>query len=506
MECLRNAWIGYTIFALVFTSGLGMAAEIPDLSMVERAITDQFWNGVGPNEGEFVEIDHKMGPQEELSNDVVEEALSFQSISDSVDSDKGFTENDPKWPEQGIGRRRLIGISEEAEITGGISKEPLEKCMIEVDLPLLPLLERKAEESLPNQESKPKSIEPKYLRALTGIERGHNDSNPVWSPSSGMIAFERSIEDKKEIMITRLDGTTIRKIYYQSSDNGSEMDFFFPGIFEEVSYNAGISWSPTGDRFVFMSNGGGGNYDLYLCELGSDTTKRLTEHRGKDGQAQWSPIGNHLVFVSGRTGKADVYLMNLENNVTMQLTQGEKEFLYPHWSPNGRKIVMLYGTNENHDIYLIDDIARPAETLRAMTTWTYDDLRPVWSPDGQKIAFYSNYNPENDPKVWAIVVISADGSDPTQGEDLVKKIVATDVLPDMERGPAWMSDSKRIAFVKNDGHSYNPIYIVDTEEKIPFLLKTDTKMNHDVTCSIDGTIAFRAQVEQWDHIYIAKVE
>ncbi len=39
------------------------------------------------------------------------------------------------------------------------------------------------------------------------------------------------------------------------------------GVYEEVSYNAGITWSPGGDRFIYMSNGGEGNYDLYLQEL-----------------------------------------------------------------------------------------------------------------------------------------------------------------------------------------------------------------------------------------------
>jgi hypothetical protein len=30
-------------------------------------------------------------------------------------------------------------------------------------------------------------------------------------------------------------------------------------------------------------------------------------------------------------------------------------------------------------------------------------------------------------------------------------------------------------------------------------------MNHDVVCSKNGLIAFRAQVEQWDNIYIAEL-
>ncbi len=31
-------------------------------------------------------------------------------------------------------------------------------------------------------------------------------------------------------------------------------------------------------------------------------------------------------------------------------------------------------------------------------------------------------------------------------------------------------------------------------------------MNHDVTCSSAGVIAFRAQVDQWDQVYLAKLK
>jgi Tol biopolymer transport system component len=167
---------------------------------------------------------------------------------------------------------------------------------------------------------------------------------------------------------------------------------------------------------------------------------------------------------------------------------------------------MIYGSNENHDVYLIEDINRPTETLRVLTTWPYDDLRPVWSPDGTQIAFYSNYNLENNPKLWSIIVIAADGSNSIEGRDLAQKVVAVDVIPDIERGPAWTSDSKKIVYVKNNEQSYNPIYIANIEAKTDLPIRTGTKMNHDVGCSSNGLIAFRAQVEQWDHIYIAKLE
>jgi Tol biopolymer transport system component len=198
--------------------------------------------------------------------------------------------------------------------------------------------------------------------------------------------------------------------------------------------------------------------------------------------------------------------MDIFIHALTRLTRGGKAYLYPQWSPDGKKIVMMHGSNENHDIVLITDVRMPLDSQKVLTTWPFDDLRPVWSPDGKKIAFYSNYNPAGDPKVWSIVVIAADGSDPTEGDGLVAKVMATDIVPDVEAGPAWMPDSARIVYVKNDRQEYNPIYVVDIRDKTSVLLKTDTKMNHDVSCSSDGTIAFRAQVDQWDQIYLARLK
>ena len=175
------------------------------------------------------------------------------------------------------------------------------------------------------------------------------------------------------------------------------------------------------------------------------------------------------------------------------------------WSPDGKRLAVIRGSNENHDIYVLEPGRSPPVPPKPFSTWRYDDLRPVWSPDGKRLAFYTNYNPAGDPKVWAIAVVAADGSDPTEGEGLAARVVATDVVPDVERGPAWLPDNRRIAYVRDERQAYNPIYIADVDSRASSLVRTGTKMNHDVTCSPGGLIAFRAQVDQWDQVYVAKL-
>ena len=209
-----------------------------------------------------------------------------------------------------------------------------------------------------------------------------------------MIAFERSRGDDRRSWSCAPTAPRSRPSGTRTAGPG-EIAVLLPGVVEQTSYNSGISWSPDGKRFVFMSNGGEGNYDLYLREL-DGRISRITTHKEKDGHAHWSPVQDRIAFISGRSGKGDVYLFDLAKNTT-RLTLGESPYLYPQWSPDGKRLAVIHGTNENHDVYRAGARSQPPVPPRALSTWHYDDLRPVWSPDGKRIAFYTNYNPAGDP-------------------------------------------------------------------------------------------------------------
>jgi len=339
------------------------------------------------------------------------------------------------------------------------------------------------------------------LRPLTPFASGRNDSAPLWSPTGDFLAFERSSGNQREILIHWEDGEPVQTVTFQAAAGKDDLQLFLRGVVDEVSYNAGLTWNPVGDRFVFMSNGGEGNYDLYLGEVWGAKPQRLTTHRSMDGHPHWSPSGDRLLFVSGRSEGGDIYLLDLASKSQTRLTFGGSSHLYPQWSPDGKRLAFMAGSNENHDIYLIDDLTRPKESLRQLTSWKSDELRPVWSPDGKYLAFYTNHNPEGDLRRWSIAVVPADGSD---GDDALR-VVAGEVITDLERGPTWLPTGERLVFVRNDKQEFNPLFLADLAGGVERPIPTGTKMNHDVTCAADGRLAFRAQVDQWDQIFIVEL-
>lgn len=157
-----------------------------------------------------------------------------------------------------------------------------------------------------------------------------------------------------------------------------------------------------------------------ICIINADGTNQrvLTELGAYDDFfPSVTPDGEHVLFVSTRTGRYQVYDLNLTTGVTVQLTDLKQDSAYaPEASPDNSHIV-FYGRSDsgeypsNHNLWIAERSgANPTQiTFRTGGAWD-----PVWSPDGTQILFASEQN-----GIVQLFIVNADGSEARQVTDLV---------------------------------------------------------------------------------------
>jgi Tol biopolymer transport system component len=139
------------------------------------------------------------------------------------------------------------------------------------------------------------------------------------------------------------------------------------------------SFSPDGTRIVFMGHAGS-DYDIYVVELASGETTRLTDSPGADGWPVWSPDGSTIAFTTERDDCAraapdadcwrgdepgehhDIWIMDADGANQRRVTPEVGQFVA--WSPDGRYLLV-----SGHALFVI----RPDGTGRA-------EIRPPGSP------------------------------------------------------------------------------------------------------------------------------
>jgi len=346
-------------------------------------------------------------------------------------------------------------------------------------------------------------------RNVTAAVLERNEHNPRFSPDGKRLSFERREGSSQAIYVAGLDAAGATPVRVSSaparaaaSAEEALLGSARPG---DESFNTQLSFFPNGREVVFTGNGTAGVYRIFRGALDGGKFDAVAGDSKEEGHPAVSPDGRFLVYVAARRGIGKLYLRDLTTGVERPLTDGASIDLFPAWSPNSKALAFTSGENDNHDVYLIPDVtvAAPAPTRVALSAWKFDDLRPVFSPDGKRIAFYSNFSPSGQEREWSIVVVSADGTTANKGAALAERAVALDVIKDPEVGPAWLPDSRRLAYARNVKAEFNPVYTVDVDTRVEQRIDTGTRMNHDLTCAPDGTLAFRAQVKTWDDIFVA---
>lgn len=225
---------------------------------------------------------------------------------------------------------------------------------------------------------------------------------------------------------------------------GAEPEFVLRRLAVDPMGGGEAALAPGGDRFV-VSSYRGGQWDLWLYEIGAARWSRLTEDEAEDFDAQWSPDGGRIVFSSSRSGHKDVWVLRLEDRDLRQMTDSGHDDEYPVFSPSGEQIAYTAGAWEGRDYRIVAAAGGEPRNV---------NRRPLpmggacsFHPDGDSLVCHKYENGSGDlVRVWL-----DDGS-----------------MTPLTDGPAWdykpkpSPDGRWIAFSRSDEGPAD-IWMLDTQ-------------------------------------------
>ena len=281
-------------------------------------------------------------------------------------------------------------------------------------------------------------------RMLSDCSPPTNCDNPAWSPDGRQILFETNRGDRTRV-----------ETWVMNAD-GSDQRMLFP-----FSYGAGrLPWSSNrlstaqgriayADRLEGEPGPDVMGSQIFAVETDGSDRRQLTNAANGNFLPAWSPDGNSIAFVSGRSGSPDVWTIADDGSTPRQITFSGGNLL-PAWSPDGTKLAFVSARTGVPQIWVMNaDGANPIQ----LTTEANNSV-PAWSPDGRRIAFWSG-NESGFGQIW---VMDADGSNKKQLT--FPRFDSYTPHGSSANAPSWLL-SEKIVYWSGIEHQYGQVWVMN---------------------------------------------
>ncbi len=213
-----------------------------------------------------------------------------------------------------------------------------------------------------------------------------NEWEGVWSPDGEQIAFVSDRDGNPELYIMNADGTEVQRLT------------------DDVAKDWEPAWSPDGDTLAFSSNRND-SFDIYTlpvpepAEEPASTTQdgtedpveypdvtRLTSNTYDNTHPSYSPTGDRILYLTNRDG-GSVYYMNTNGSSQRSFFKSGWTQSPVCWSAETDQIAYARETGVNWPALYTLSPSGDKPVTAAQPTENQGDAYPAWSPDEATLLF-----------------------------------------------------------------------------------------------------------------------
>lgn len=306
----------------------------------------------------------------------------------------------------------------------------------------------------------PERAESKYLRNIRPITfDGAKNGEAYFSPDMKQIIFQGVREPGNpfyQIYTMQLDTGATRRV---STGKGKTTCAWFhpkkPRLLFASTHLDSTSETKQAEEIKRQKEGPARRYswdfddqfDLFETDLDGGNPVRLTDAKGYDAEANYSPDGTRIVLCSFRDGDGEIYVMDADGKNPTRLTTEKGYDGGPFFSPDGKKIIWRHFNDAEQKVAEVWTMDADGSNKKQVTKLNSVSWAPFYHPSMEWIVFASNHE---DP-AFEVYAIRPDGSDLT-------RITDTNGFDGL---PVISPDGSTLMWTSNRNESKSQLFLAD---------------------------------------------